>query len=140
MQADPRDPGTWPGKPKFDLGERFNTKHATNLGGELTGAGFRPGTLDADAVRLTDLPSVRALAQQLGGGNVSATFPFDGHLIPRFPEPDWEEPVSSTVVTRCTSARVIFALAAGWYAFRCVRPKRLDWRLQPRLWYNRLFI
>lgn len=95
MQADPDDPSTWPGKPMFDLGKHFNTRHATNLGGDVTGAGFRPGTLDKDAVRLTDLPRVRAVAKQLGGDNVSAPFPFDGHLIPKFPQPDWDEPAGT---------------------------------------------
>ena len=40
-----------PGTPMFDLGEHFNTKHATNLGGQTpgsltAGAGFRPGALE----------------------------------------------------------------------------------------------
>lgn len=45
--------------------------------------------------RLTDLPEVRELAAQLGGdGQVDARFPFDGHMIPRFPaEPEsWQPP------------------------------------------------
>ena len=35
---------------------------------------------------------VQELAEQLGGGNVKAPFPFDGHFIPRFPEAEWKEP------------------------------------------------
>jgi hypothetical protein len=69
MQADPKDPATWPGKPMFDLSEHWNTRHASNLGGALTGAGFRVGTLDAGATPLTELANVQAVAEQLGGGN-----------------------------------------------------------------------
>eukprot|EP01050_Picozoa_sp_SAG11_P014786 SAG11_NODE_1856_length_4162_cov_4.778981_7_plen_196_part_00 len=121
MGADPDDPLSWPGKPRFDLSEHFGTRHASNLGGELTGAGFRPGTLDPTIPRLTALPSVRALADQLGGeGNVAAPFPFDGHLIPHFPRAGaaWEPPAR-----------------AHWDGYG---PKRLDWRLQRRLRHRRL--
>ena len=110
MGADPADPSTWPGKPRFDLSEHFNTRHASNLGGAVTGAGFRPGALDPSIPRLTDLPYVQELADQLGGkGQTAAPFPFDGHLIPRFPnsgvntswkgEPDeqeeWQPPAAA---------------------------------------------
>ena len=60
MQADPEDPTSWPGTPQFDLSKHFNTQHASNLGGEVSGAGFRPGALDTSIPRLTDLPEVRA--------------------------------------------------------------------------------
>jgi hypothetical protein len=97
MQADPADPATWAAKqPMFDLNEKFGTRHASNL--DLAqGQNFRPGALDRSIPRLTDLPQVQRLAEQLGGGNTEAPFPFDGHLIARFPEHGkaWEPPAGT---------------------------------------------
>eukprot|EP01048_Picozoa_sp_COSAG05_P013884 COSAG05_NODE_1520_length_4645_cov_613.938187_6_plen_228_part_00 len=120
MGANPDAPETWPGAPRFDLGRHFSTEHATNLGGQVpgsltAGAGFRPGTINPSATRLTDLPSVQALAQQLGGGGVSAPFPFDGHLIPRFPQKkEWREPVRGFVAC-CHVLLSVLLPCCIWY-------------------------
>eukprot|EP01052_Picozoa_sp_SAG31_P000185 SAG31_NODE_5_length_43735_cov_42.922266_41_plen_160_part_00 len=60
----------WPGEPRVRKGY---------VGDQ--GAGFRPVN------KLVDLPQVKAVAVQLGGGAFTTGYPFDGHMIPTWPLP-----------------------------------------------------
>eukprot|EP01047_Picozoa_sp_COSAG01_P019752 COSAG01_NODE_1108_length_11662_cov_189.275534_10_plen_408_part_00 len=148
MGASPDEPRSWPGTPRFDLGRHFNTQHATNLGGQepgslTAGAGWRPGAIappgSVAARRLTELPGVQALARQLSGGQASAPFPFDGHLIPRFPQASaWQEPDGTHwdgYGQPCCSCCALCAHPARPCSHMLLRrrPKWLDWRVQPWL-------
>jgi hypothetical protein len=148
MGASPDEPRSWPGTPRFDLGRHFNTQHATNLGGQepgslTAGAGWRPGAIappdSVAARRLTELPGVQALARQLSGGQASAPFPFDGHLIPRFPQASaWQEPDGTHwdgYGQPCCSCCALCAHPTRPCSHMLLRrrPKWLDWRVQPWL-------
>eukprot|EP01051_Picozoa_sp_SAG22_P002000 SAG22_NODE_85_length_21510_cov_6.472187_6_plen_204_part_00 len=90
QQADPDDPTSWPGTPRFDPAAARGSKHFSSGGGT-----FRPGCC-RPTISLVELPEVKAVAEQLGGGSLMSEFPFDGHAVANWPPaegvapPEWK--------------------------------------------------
>ena len=96
QQAEPGDPESWPGAPRFDPAASRGSKHFAGSGGT-----FRPGCCRPATGSLVELPEVKAVADQLAGEHGWACeFPFDGHAVCNWPPQQSSAEPTSESATR----------------------------------------